>query len=100
MIPKLNISWGTFVEKINNFIINQSDLLLNNEDKRIGVYSITTEELESENKFADKVLFYLWDNIGKYNNDVLFKGKYKLYDTIIDDFLNDLATKGIKSKDA
>ena len=87
-IPVLNISWESFVSVINNFIIEQSDLLLNNEDKRLGAYSISSEELKNEYKFADKVLFYLWDNIGKYNDGKLFKDGYKLYDQVIDDYIS------------
>ena len=88
IINGLNIKWGDFINVINDYIVNTDDLLLNNEDKRLGAYSMTISELDDKNKFADKILFYLWDNIGKYNNDLLFQGKYKLYDTIIDDFLN------------
>lgn len=86
-IANLDITWGSFVKTINDFIVDQEDLLLNNEDKRLGVYSITIDELNNKNKFADKVLFYLWDNIGKYNNGKLFKDGYKLYDSLIDDYL-------------
>ncbi len=87
LISGLGIKWGFFVKLINDYIMNQSDLLLNNEDKRIGVYSISSNELANANKFADKILFYLWDNIGKYNDGNLFKEGYKLYDEVIDDFI-------------
>ena len=88
IISGLGVSWGHFVSIINNYIIEQEELLLNNEDKRLGVYSITINELSDANKFADKVLFYLWDNIGKYNDGKLFKEGYKIYDQVIDDYLD------------
>lgn len=89
IISGLNIKWGDFIEIINHYIVTAENLLLNNEDKRLGAYSITESELEDKNKFADKILFYLWDNIGRYNNDLLFRDGYKLYDEVIDDYLND-----------
>lgn len=88
IISGLGVSWGYFVNLINNYIMDQSELLLNNEDKRLGVYSVNSNELSNANKFADKVLFYLWDNIGKYNDGKLFKEGYKLYDQVIDDYLD------------
>lgn len=87
IIAGLGVKWDFFVKTINNYIQEQSELLLNNEDKRLGVYSITPTELSSANKFADKILFYLWDNIGKYNDGQLFKEGYKLYDQVIDDYI-------------
>lgn len=88
IISGLGVTWGYFVNLINNYIMEQSELLLNNEDKRLGVYSIISSEIMNANKFADKILFYLWDNIGKYNDGKLFKEGYKLYDQVIDDYLD------------
>ena len=87
IIAGLGVKWDFFVKAINKYIQEQRDVLLNNEDKRLGVYSITSKELSSANKFADKILFYLWDNIGRYNDGQLFKEGYKLYDQVIDDYL-------------
>ena len=34
--------------KINEFILNDSESLLNNEDKRLGAYSVTKEQITNE----------------------------------------------------
>ena len=89
IVDGLGCTWEEFINIINEHLCDKnSNLLLNNEDKRLGAYSITIEELSDSAKFADKVLFYLWDNVGKYNDGKLFQQGYKLYDQIIDDFLN------------
>lgn len=96
-IAGLNISWENFFSIINKYIISNSNLLLNNEDKRLGAFSVNVNDLSDKRKFADKVLFYLWDNIGKYNPDIFFRESYidedgdtvyyKVYDQIIDKYI-------------
>ena len=97
IIAGLNIQWEDFVKTINDYIIEKNELLLNNEDKRLGIFSVSIDDLNNESNFADKVLFYLWDNIGKYNPDKFFRDDkdthYKVYDQLIDDYLSG---KGIR----
>lgn len=93
IIDGMDIKWNDFFKNVNEYIMIENELLLNNEDKRLGAFSVSVDDLDNRQKFADKVLFYLWDNIGKYNPGKLFREKndrdvyYKVYDNVIDDFI-------------
>lgn len=88
IIAKSNITWNDFYTKINDYILNDNGSLLNNEDKRLGAYSVSKEQITNEKLFADKVLMYIWDNIAKYNPNKWFKGDIKVYDQLIDKYLS------------
>ena len=102
-VVKMNILWKDFYETINEYIISDDETILNNEDKRLGAYSVTAEQLKDEKKFADKVLLYLWDNIAKYNPSRWFanyEGKQiKVYDQLIEMFSNSINGLDIFSKE-
>ena len=79
--PITTFSWIEFIEKINNIISKIDSLGM---DKCIGNYFVQVEKnhqdeyLISEDTFINKVLFYLWNDVFKDENDEdglsIFKG--------------------------
>lgn len=69
------VTWRTFVTETNRLIITGSDNLASSEDKRLGAFFATEQELSSENVrvFAEKVLKYLWDDAFKFNRGRIFR---------------------------
>lgn len=67
------ITWGVFVNEINKKII-KSNNGINGEDKQIGMYFVTVEELENDKEFSEKILSYLWEDVVKLNVDEWFSG--------------------------
>lgn len=75
------ISWGVFATVINEEILKVSDGVLSSEDKRLGAYFITKQELSTE-RFPEKVLKYLWDDAFKINRDSLFAAECNSFDAV------------------
>lgn len=71
-IPKTNISWKTFGAVINELIIEENSSTLSSEDKRLGAFFVNKEELGDAEKFAEKVLMYLWDDAFKFSRESIF----------------------------
>lgn len=79
--PTNTFSWIEFIEKINNIISKIDSLGM---DKCLGNYFVQVEKndkneyLISEDTFINKVLFYLWNDVFKDENDEdglsIFKG--------------------------
>ena len=75
--PKRN--WPTFAAFVNAKIdeIN-SDGIRISEDKKLGPFFVSPSELRDRKKFADKVLYYLKQDVFKYED--VMEGSYeKLY---------------------
>ena len=66
------VTWKTFVREMNDFIVTENDGLSSCEDKRFGIYFVTKNELSSPQKWAEKVLKYLWDDVFKFDRDKVF----------------------------
>lgn len=95
-VPRTNITWPNFYELINKLIIDRSGPNLTFEDKRIGAFFIKEDTLSStENdqdaqlaqKFAHKILEYLWNDVCKFDKTRLFKAEYKTLSQVINAFL-------------
>ena len=91
-INNLNISWETFVTKINDFMMSsdQEDLMIS-EDKQIGPYFIKEIELDDPKKFAYKVLLYLWDDVFKMDRHRLFSDDIRTFSSLVSIFQGDSA---------
>lgn len=101
-----NITWGVFVNNINNLILDYNLELTSSEDKRLGAYFIEPHDLEFDpneydeaineklikrakhqnSKFPEKILKFLWDDAFKFNRDAIFKPKYRSLESLIMDF--------------
>ncbi len=79
-----NVTWETFVNKINKHIISDTSGI-NGEDKQLGMYFVTIEEIDNQKEFAEKILSYLWEDVAKLNTSYWF-GSISSYDELIDSF--------------
>lgn len=101
-IPGSSYTWREFVERVNAKISEKGKgYFIQSEDKEVGVYFVTKPFL-SENpnnnkkelieKFAEKVLMYLWNDVVKTNPEKLFKMTSSLntpinsLDNLLDEF--------------
>ncbi len=96
-VPRTNITWTTFYERINEEIINKSNFNFGFEDKRIGAFFIkkdTLSEIENNQdkdlaaKFSYKMLEYLWNDVCKFDKQILFESNYRTLSEVIKGFLN------------
>lgn len=73
-ISGTSVSWKRFVREINREIVNGADGFASNEDKRLGAFFATQEEVSdpSGRLFAEKVLKYLWDDAFKFYRGRIF----------------------------
>lgn len=78
-----DITWRAFAETINGMIIDLSDGNLGGEDKRLGAYFVSSEELSSPTVFGEKVLMYLWNDAFKYDHDKVFQPEYKTLEQLL-----------------
>ena len=80
-IPRTEITWEQFITEVNNKIAD-ADNTINSEDKQLGMYFVTLEEVQNEKEFAEKILSYLWDDVAKINPEDWF-GNIKTYDKLL-----------------
>ena len=106
----LNVTWEELVNAINEYMLELTDNL-NNEDKQIGVYFVDKSGMrekeddfsseEDTKKFAYKVLEYLWDDVSKFGRDKWFKEDIKSLDQLVEEYLKsgtEVFSDGVKSK--
>ena len=80
---QLKRNWPTFAVLANALMdsINQNEGEQISEDKKLGAFYVLEDELQDRRKFADKVLYYLKQDVFKYV-DTYFNSSYqKLYDS-------------------
>ena len=94
-VPGTDVTWKTFVEKINNKIARTESFGLNSEDKQLGVYFMPASALsETENEedaekikeFGEKILMYLWEDVAKLERSQWFGDKFHALDELLDEF--------------
>ena len=106
----LNVTWEELVNAINEYMLELTDSL-NNEDKQIGVYFVDKTGMRKEEaslsseddtkKFAYKILEYLWDDVSKFARDKWFKEDIKSLDQLVEEYLKsgtEVFSDGVKSK--
>lgn len=79
-----NVTWENFVTKINKHIISDTSGI-NAEDKQLGMYFVSVEEINDPKEFAEKILSYLWEDVAKLNTSYWF-GSITSYDELIESF--------------
>lgn len=90
------ITWKDFQQTINAVIGEKSNEggLSSMEDKRLGCWFLKAEIKENEStiskeKFADKVLKYLWDDAFKFYHQEIFAGDIKNFEELHRRFLEE-----------
>lgn len=81
-----NVTWEKFVKKINNHIISDTSGI-NGEDKQLGMYFVSVEEINNPKEFGEKILSYLWEDVAKINTSYWF-GSISSYDELIEAYNN------------
>ena len=99
-IPGTDITWEKFLSKLNPEILNYKIRNNTNEDKQLGKYFINEDCLTNgekpiddcgpqANRFAYKVLEYLWNDVCKIDKDAWFDtNKYRTLEELIHGFMN------------
>lgn len=85
-----NVSWKSFLDTINDKIIELGEGSISSEDKRLGAYFVQQNELADIDVFSEKVLMYLWNDAFKYDHDKVFKSQYKTLEQLICGFKSTL----------
>ncbi len=88
-VAKSNITWQIFVETLNEKIATLNEYGINGDDKLIGKFFLSKEEIKDVDLIADKLLLYLWEDVVKFNRSLLFPSNYKTLDELIADFKGD-----------
>lgn len=72
--------WVSFINSINKFLIENSDIIRGVEDKQIGYWFIKPKKDESsdillipEDKIKNKLMFFLWDSVFSRDKEPLNK---------------------------
>lgn len=71
-LPNSEISWGAFAQTVNQKMHTANLGFGGTEDKSLGVYFATDNDLDDAERFAEKVLKYLWDDAFKLGRKELF----------------------------
>lgn len=72
-LPNSEISWGVFAQTVNKKMHDNPSLGFGGtDDKSLGVYFATDNDLDDAERFAEKVLKYLWDDAFKLGRQALF----------------------------
>ena len=76
--------WRTFASFVNARIdaINKVEQKIS-EDKKLGPFFVDSEELKDRKAFADKVLYYLKQDVFKYEDSILEDSYEVLYDRFV-----------------
>lgn len=90
-VPFTDITWGKFATTINNKMLEdnwESDVSVS-EDKQMGAYFVKENMLSKEKNTGDKdslrafisnVMDYLYNDVTKFNHELLFDKNVKTYD--------------------
>lgn len=86
------ITWGSFQSEINKIIAEKGNEsgFSSMEDKRLGCWFIKNQDgvIDTE-KFANKVLKYLWDDAFKFNREEIFDNEIKNFEELKNSFVNE-----------
>lgn len=82
---KLKRNWATFALLVNATIdvINRNEGDQISEDKKLGPFFVLEDELKEKTKFADKVLYYLKQDVFKYVDTYFIVSYQSLYRTFV-----------------
>ena len=80
-------TWRNFANAVNDAILKNCSDGTEAEDKQLGAFFVKEDDVKNVQRFAEKVLLYLWDDVAKYDKAQLFDtNAYKTLDVVIDAF--------------
>lgn len=83
-----SFSWIDFAKDVNDAILNNCNDGSEAEDKQLGSHFVQASDVKDAERFAEKVLMYLWDDVAKYDKSQLFDtNRYKTLDGVIEAFV-------------
>lgn len=82
-----DIKWGKFAVEINKKISDYNKGGIGRSDKRMGLYFIKANDLTNKEKFASKVLKYLWDDAFKLEPETIFNENINNLEELIEKYL-------------
>lgn len=94
-IPGSSYTWEQFVDSLNKAILKKNPTGLNSEDKQLGVYFVTENELSYEplnpdkdsiDRFIEKVLLYIWDDVAKIDPTLWFGDDISSFNDLVDEY--------------
>ena len=97
-IPGSSYTWEQFVDSINKAILKKNPTGLNSEDKQLGVYFVTENELSYEplnpdkdsiDRFIEKVLLYIWDDVAKIDPTLWFGDGISSFNDLVDEYYDE-----------
>ncbi len=82
-----DMTWQKFCTIINEKIAQNNEGLSSMEDKRFGVYFVSIDDLKSKENFAHKVIKYLWDDVFKFDRNIIFNTtKFNTLEAVVKNF--------------
>lgn len=82
-----DITWQKFCTTINEKIAQNNEGLSSMDDKRFGVYFVNIDDLKSKENFAHKVIKYLWDDVFKFDRNIIFNTtKFNTLESVVKNF--------------
>ncbi len=82
-----DITWQKFCTTINEKIAQNNEGLSSIENKRFGVYFVNIDDLKSKENFAHKVIKYLWDDVFKFDRNIIFDTtKFNTLEAVVKNF--------------
>ncbi|GAA8368918.1 hypothetical protein Hpkin14_03730 [Helicobacter pylori] len=85
-----DITWQKFCTTINEKIAQNNEGLSSMEDKRFGVYFVSIDDLKSKENFAHKVIKYLWDDVFKFDRNIIFNTtKFNTLEAVVKNFIKE-----------
>lgn len=80
-----SITWKEFACELNKKIPELNNGI-NGDDKLIGPYFVSEEDLKNAENFAHKIFLYLWNDVAKMNKKDLFKEEFTSLEKLIDEY--------------
>ena len=82
-----NFTWKKFAAAVNDAILKNCNDGTAAEDKQLGAFFVKANDVKDTERFAEKVLMYLWDDVAKYDKAQLFDtNNYRTLDEVIEGF--------------
>ncbi len=85
-IAHTGVTWKKFFMVINECFLDSNLGMASNEDKRLGAYFVCKKDLTEPDRFAEKVLKYLWDDAFKFNRGKLFASGFNSLEKVVEKF--------------